>query len=267
MKEQKYTGIKIITALITGAGILRLSAMLLRDRGPEMAMAVPAYLISITVMVLLAVFFGEKDRITEFRRGWKTFFTRGWYILMVSGVFALMTAIGLSQEKEAVFSPVKFAGFAVVCLLTACFEEIWFRGIIQGILEKYGKAKFQGFWKTACITSAMFGAMHLMNLIHRPDYIIGTVTQVLYAFSLGMILSMILYSGGNIGVAILLHAVFNFSGSLSEVFVRQAGTQAGDMPIASAVFILVLMMPGVIYARRTYKKIEREPVFARKRFG
>ena len=63
MKEQKYTGIKIITALITGAGILRLSAMLLRDRGPEMAMAVPAYLISITVMVLLAVFFGEKDRI------------------------------------------------------------------------------------------------------------------------------------------------------------------------------------------------------------
>lgn len=258
MKEQRYTWIKIAGTLITGAGILKLSSFLLRNVGPENVTAIPAYLISIAVMLLLAAFLGEEERIVKLRLGWKVFFTGGWYILAVSAVFLLMLGIGLSQEKQLVFSMPAFLCFTVVCVLTACFEEIWFRGIIQGILEKYGKGRGLSVWKTACITSALFGAMHLVNLLYRPEYILGTVTQVLYAFSLGMILSMVVYCGGNIGAAALLHAVFNFSGSLSQVFLGGSAGPEGDMPAASAVFILVLVMPGIFFARRRYKKYHIE---------
>ena len=259
MNKEKYIWIKIAATMLIGAGILKLSAFLLKNVGPEIVTAIPAYLISIAVLLLLAAFLGEEERITSLRTGWKAFFTKGWYILVVSVIFLLLLVLGLSQQKELVFSPFHFVCFTVVCVLTACFEEIWFRGIIQGILMRHGKKTGVSFWKTACITSALFGAMHLVNLMYRPEYVVGTITQVLYAFSLGMILSMVVYGGGSIGAAALLHAVFNFSGSLSEVFIQKAAAQQGDMPVASAVFILILVMPGIIVARRMYNKMERTP--------
>lgn len=258
MNKQKYTLIKITAALLIGAGMLRISALIFKGKGPELVVAIPAYLVSITVLILLAVLFRETDRLTGLRHGWKAFFTKGWYILIVSGIFVLLLGIGLPREKNLVFSPVNLICFAVVCLLTACYEEIWFRGIILGILDGQGRIKGRSFWKTACIGSALFGATHLLNLLHRPDYILGTITQVLYAFSLGMILSMVIYCGGNIGAAVLLHAVFNFCGSLSEVFVQRTGAQTGDMTAASAVYILVLLMPGIFAARRMYRKKEKQ---------
>lgn len=256
MNGQKYTVIKIAAALAAGAGMLRISAGIFRGRGPELLMAIPAYLVSIAVLILLAVLFRETDRITDLRGGWKTFFTKGWYILIVSGIFVILLGVELPREKNLVFSPVNLICFAAVCLLTACYEEIWFRGIILGILEKQGAVKGRSFWKTACIGSVLFGVTHLLNLLHRPDYILGTITQVFYAFSLGMMLSMVIYCGGNIGAAILLHAVFNFCGSMSEIFVRSAAVQEADMTAASAIYILVLLMPGIFAARKMYKKKE-----------
>ncbi len=253
MKKYNHTSMKVLAVLAAGFAVLKFSGYVLKGRGA--AMEISAYLISTAALVLLAVLLGQGKRILPLRDGWKCLFTKGWYVLLASGILLFTVLSGLAREKEISFSPAAFLGFTAVCFLTACFEEIWFRGIIQGILEENRQRGKGSFWKTACITSALFGAMHLTNLLHRPEYILGTVTQAFYAFSLGMILSMVMRASGNIGTVILLHAIFNFSGSLSDAFVRQV-RQQGDLPAASAVFILVLLMPGILCAGRMCRNCE-----------
>ena len=69
MNKQKYTLIKITAALLIGAGMLRISALIFKGKGPELVVAIPAYLVSITVLILLAVLFRETDRLTGLRHG------------------------------------------------------------------------------------------------------------------------------------------------------------------------------------------------------
>lgn len=103
--------------------------------------------------------------------------------------------------------------FAAECLAIGLFEELAFRGVILlSIAEGRHKSRFDLF---LCIilSSAVFGVVHLANLLSGAG--VGAVLrQIGYSFLIGAMCSVVLYRTHNIWLCVLLHAVYDFSGSL-----------------------------------------------------
>lgn len=103
--------------------------------------------------------------------------------------------------------------FAAECLAIGLFEELAFRGVILlSIAEGRRKSRFD-FFLCIILASAVFGALHLANLLTGSG--LGAVLrQIGYSFLIGAMCSVVLYRTRNIWLCVLLHAVYDFSGSL-----------------------------------------------------
>jgi len=78
-------------------------------------------------------------------------------------------------------------------LLTATFEELWFRGPIYSEYKKHGVS----FWKIALLTGLLFGIIH------------SGIFQVSYTFVNGVIWAVMLYYTRSIWAPILAHVAGN----------------------------------------------------------
>lgn len=103
--------------------------------------------------------------------------------------------------------------FALESLFIGVFEELAFRGtLFLAILEKR-RSNTKQIFLTALISSALFGLVHLANLLEGAGVGV-TVMQVGYSFLIGGMCSIVLLKTGNLIFCILLHAVFDFGGNL-----------------------------------------------------
>lgn len=103
--------------------------------------------------------------------------------------------------------------FVAECVAIGLFEELAFRGVILlSIAEGRHKSRFDLF---LCIilSSAVFGVVHMANLLSGAGF--GAVLrQIGYSFLIGAMCSVVLYHTHNIWLCVILHAVYDFSGSL-----------------------------------------------------
>lgn len=101
--------------------------------------------------------------------------------------------------------------FALQCLFVAAFEELCFRGIVFPLLlQRFGAAR-KGRLAAAVVSSALFGALHFLNLLSGAP--LGAVAlQAGYSFLIGGMLAALLFSGGSVLLCALAHACYNFCG-------------------------------------------------------
>lgn len=105
--------------------------------------------------------------------------------------------------------------FALECLCVGAFEEILFRGgLFLVVLEKRRSSKKQIF-ASVLISSAAFALVHLFNLIDSSP--VAVIMQIGYSFLLGCACAFTLLKTRNVLPCIVLHALFNFCGSLIDV--------------------------------------------------
>ena len=98
-------------------------------------------------------------------------------------------------------------------LCIGLFEELAFRGVFFPLLlQKFGRDKRGVIWVTV-ISSAVFGLVHLVNLIEGAGFG-GTVLQVGYSFLIGGMCAIVLLKTGNLFWCILLHTVYDLGGAL-----------------------------------------------------
>ena len=127
----------------------------------------------------------------------------GWVSAQVTILMLLIAALGgyssgglgLGRSALAALRSVEWAG---VFFLVGVFEEFFFRGYLQFTLTSAAY-----FWPAATLTSAVFGAVHLMNPGEGP---IGAVS----VFVIGMFLCLTLRRTGDLWFAIGWHAAFDF---------------------------------------------------------
>lgn len=162
------------------------------------------------------------------------------FILGVAGCIAatcLMTMAQLAfydSQYQQTAQTLYAAGFpmqaAVLGVLIPVSEEMMFRGIL---FKRFRER--QRFWYSAVCSSVFFAFMHT------------NVTQAIYAFLLGLMLSYLYEKTGSIKAPVLLHIVLN-SGSVVftqlGVFwwlgadpMRMAGAAIGGAFICSVVFV------------------------------
>ena len=110
-------------------------------------------------------------------------------------------------------APVYLIWFAAECLAIGLFEELAFRGTIFLLFAEKRHTTRKGLFLSLILTSAVFGVVHLVNLFMGAG--VGSVIlQVGYSFLIGAMCSVVLLKTHNIWLCVLLHAIYDFSGTL-----------------------------------------------------
>ena len=161
----------------------------------------------------------------------------------ISGLFIIADKLVPSvMEKYAEL--MKASSFGTDVYITVIYglilgpltEELCFRGLMQGMLEK---SKMH-YMLVIFIQGLLFGVMH-MNLV-----------QGVYAFMLGMALGYIRYKYKTLILSVAAHLVFNFFGTSVELFLEDAGiTMVQKIIFAAVATAMVVALFIVVVKDRT----------------
>lgn len=145
-----------------------------------------------------------------------------------------------------------------VAILSGCFEELLFRGILLRLIERV-----TGPWIALAITSALFGAAHLANPGSSP------FAALAIALEAGVLLGAAYFLTRRLWLAMGVHAGWNFTqgwvfsipvsgghAPLGLLITRRVGPEwltGGDFGLeASAPAMIVATVAGVLLLRRAF---------------
>jgi CAAX amino terminal protease family. len=134
-------------------------------------------------------------------------------------------------------------------------EEIFFRGAVLFILLTALCHSRKGMYQTVLISALFFGLVHLANLIHDPKILIGTVFQVLYALFLGIFFVAFYLRTQNIWLTILLHAMTDIAGGLSEISTNTPTAATPSSSITDGFTAMLIMFPLAVYGLFILRKV------------
>lgn len=143
-------------------------------------------------------------------------------------------------------APAYWVWFALECLAIGLFEELAFRGVIFLMFAERRRATRKGLFWSLILTSAVFGAVHLVNVLMGAG-IGGVVLQIGYSFLIGAMCSVVLLKTRNLWLCVLLHAVYDFCGNLVPTL---GGGTWWDTP--TVVFTAVLAVATAVYMVRQF---------------
>ena len=131
--------------------------------------------------------------------------------------------------------------FSLECLAIGLFEELAFRGVIFLLIAERRHTTRRGLFWSLILTSAVFGGVHLINVAMGAG-IGAVILQIGYSFLIGAMCSVVLLKTRNIWLCVLLHAIYDFCGTLMPTL--GAGTW-WDTP--TVIFTAILAVATTAY--------------------
>jgi membrane protease YdiL (CAAX protease family) len=127
--------------------------------------------------------------------------------------------------------------------------------------NKWGSAK-GGIMRAVLMSSLVFGIVHLINLAVSPYAVISTLSQVAYSFLMGVFFSAVYLRSGNLWSVIALHALYDASVSVINLFIKETPFEAADIPIADGLTSVLMILPfflvGLFLLERVDIKLARQ---------
>ena len=247
-----------VAILIGAVGIasLAVSLKLFGTLNTVDLLAIPYFTIPLLVVLALAALMGRFSSLNggkgQLLRGVKL----GWY-LPVAGIILTVISFFLLQAPLAAPSVTMLISFLIAIPIGAAFEEVLCRGLIQNIIMERAKYSGRSPWWAILVSAAIFGLLHFSNLYSSPYLIIGTTSQVIYTFVVGVALGVVYYLTNNLTAVIVLHTLFNWFASLELLYVALApggSAPAADIPLFGAAIQLLVICPAYLFARWTYRR-------------
>ncbi|MFC4346591.1 CPBP family intramembrane glutamic endopeptidase [Kordiimonas lipolytica] len=186
------------------------------------------------------------------RRPWR----RRWWIaplpmLAIVGI----NLLGVNWSKLA-FTPTATAGWLGYNLSVGLFEELLLRGVCFCLLATAWRQRKNGLLLAAVTQGAIFGLLHLINLVHAP--VLDTVSQTVYATLLGIGFAGMTVFCRSIWPAVMVHTAINLAGSMNSDLVPGAIQAEGSLEgyiVATVVILLVSALPGVWQLRKEQRAL------------
>lgn len=138
--------------------------------------------------------------------------------------------------------PLYWVMLVLECLAIGLFEELTFRGVILLSFAERRCNTRKGLLVSLLLTSAVFGVVHLFNLIGGAS-LPSVLLQIGYSFLIGAMCSVVLLKTRNIWLCVLIHAVYDFGGKLIPTLV--SGT-LWDTPTVIVTTVLALVTTGYL---------------------
>jgi len=150
--------------------------------------------------------------------------------------------------------------YTLVVLSTGFFEEILFRGLaLRLMLQRWGKTR-RGIYAAVLVTSLLFGPAHLINLIQGRLAPLACLTQVAYALFFGVIFAACVLRNRSIWPMMLMHAAFDFGGSLRELAPGGWPPGATEISAGDALASVLVTLPLFLYGLFILRKVQPQDV-------
>jgi membrane protease YdiL (CAAX protease family) len=169
-----------------------------------------------------------------------------WFPSLYLALFALLaTMLGLPPASMALF-------VLLNTLLVGVSEEWMFRGVLFQALRSR-----MALWPAILTMSALFGAVHVLN-VFVTGQLLEAAVQAVAAFCSGMLLVALLVRTGSIWVPITYHALWDFGTFMTSAGSRASG-QAADLSQGWTWTIPILMvLPNFICAMVLLRKVRND---------
>lgn len=153
--------------------------------------------------------FNKSIKLSRISKIWLT-------ILILLFIAFLVVALNIGDNIQGVLS----GGFGLflpsllVALSAGIFEEFLVRGLFfSGILNLFQNNRFK-LILTSLISSAIFGLLHLVNIIHSP--VQAVLQQVFYATVIGLVFAIIRITANSLWLPVLIHALIDFQPTITS---------------------------------------------------
>ena len=103
-----------------------------------------------------------------------------------------------------------YTALVAVPLATVLFEEVAFRGVLWGLIERDHGARWAGV-----VTSVLFGLWHARPRRDPPLVVLGTV---LFTTAAGVVFALLRHHGGNLLAPVAVHWAANGFGVLASAW-------------------------------------------------
>ncbi|GGC90445.1 hypothetical protein GCM10011512_16750 [Tersicoccus solisilvae] len=172
-------------------GLDEASAALVIGAGAAVSAAIGVVVLAVAPFGLTPVRFGVPRRV---RAVW-------WFLPLLLTVVIAVATQGIHVRAGVL------AAYAVLVLMVAVNEEVWFRGIILAVLRPSGV-------RVAVIGSSLvFGVLHLANLAGGAGAA-ESVLQVVFAVLFGVVAAELTLVTGSLWPAVVWHAAWDFANFL-----------------------------------------------------
>jgi membrane protease YdiL (CAAX protease family) len=212
---------------------------------------------TLTGLVLLWILFKLgmlADAIFTHPREWKSV----WLVwpFLVFTLLNLDSVISGSLEIDT-SRPGLIILFVFLNLAIGFTEEVMARGLVLGlILRKWGSSQ-RGIYKAALVSSLLFGAGHIFNLItgHLPP--LANLTQIGYSIAFGVVFAACFLRNNSIWPIIVMHAAVDFAGGLRHISVG-GGDQipVANNTVEAAISSLITSIPLLLYGLFILRKVK-----------
>ena len=109
----------------------------------------------------------------------------------------------------------KLSYYSVHNLFIGLFEEFYFRLLVFSMLCRFYK---KNLFKISILTSLLFAAVHISNLILNSYNFNDVLFQIMFAFATGLFLQIVFINSKNIFIPSLIHFFIDFNSSFSAKF-------------------------------------------------
>ena len=201
--------------------------------------------ISIAILLVLLLRFAWLRSASIIHAGkWQT-----WLVVLFSLVYAAaVSTYSMTGHLDLAFTRQLLPPAVTVFIVThALLEEVTFRGLVLGAFAEVWGTTTGGLVRSVLVSSLLFAAMHLINLLgDNPVPVV--LWQSVGAFFLGIWLSALLLSGSGMTALALLHAAMNLVAYLNlSVNPAAATTQTAWM--VQSLLMLPLAIAGLYLLR------------------
>ena len=174
---------------------------------------------------------------------WRAFARHLWFpILALLPFLAIALAVGLPPTRVMLI-------LALNTALVALSEEWMFRGILFSALRSRLR-----LWPAVLLTSALFGAVHVLNAFALGDLALASAQAVAAAMT-GLLLVALVIRTGSIWPAVVYHMIWNFSILLVAFEASKYLQPEGPLPLASYLMPMLIVLPNFVYALLLLRKL------------
>lgn len=223
--------------------------------------------LSILIIALIVVVITKKKDI--FKSGkikFKDAIKLGMPILVISIIMLISSVMDIIGES---FNWANLFSLLVYTILIGLFEEIFYRGVIEGILLDNAAGNKKKIILSIFISSLIFGLTHLTNMLFGQD-LLTTIMQVIQTFAIGILFGTIYFLSGNIWSVIFLHSFYDFSIMLSDAFLIKDCAYTSTMPasitISSLITSIILSLIYITYSYILWHRyLNNDPILKKKK--
>lgn len=169
-----------------------------------------------------------------------------WFPALYLLFFALLPAVlGLPAADTLLF-------IALNTALVGLSEEWMFRGVLfQGLRSRLS------MWPAILLTSLLFGAVHVLNVI-TTGQLAEAAVQAVAAFMSGMLLIALLIRTGSIWVPITYHALWDFGTFVSSATSPKTGGPVDFSQGWTWALPILIVLPNFLYALFLLRRVRKD---------